>query len=93
MNIPHLITIQQVVNVSSGDGELAYINSGIAKELETVNSLSDLEQYLDLLCSPSNFDPAREYAFSEGGTPMYALSKVAIYCNNVTEMLLRLFVL
>lgn len=61
----------RVIHVSSGDGEIAYINSQIASRISSIDNLNSLLQYCTLL--QDSFDPMLEYAF--GPTPLYSLSK------------------
>lgn len=61
-----------MVNISSGDGELAYVHTMIRHQLEQrVRSTSDVDDYVATLLS--TYDSETEYAY--GDTPMYSLSK------------------
>ena len=58
--------MKSVVNISSGDGELLYINSKIVKDLESILILEDLELYISNLCS--SYDHSFEYDTLHGIT-------------------------
>lgn len=70
-----------VINVSSGEGELAFLNSEVIHELNKISSSAELDAYASLL--QSTYNPAFEYA--HGPTPMYSLSKAIL--NKSTQLL------
>lgn len=70
-----------VINVSSGEGELAFLNSDVVQDLNKICSSVELDQYVSLL--QHTYNPASEYA--HGPTPMYSLSKAIL--NKSTQLL------
>ena len=70
-----------IANISSGDGELLYLNSAIAEEIKNMESVEEVELYINNLIH--HFDPSFEYAF--GDSPHYTLSKALL--NAATKAL------
>ena len=64
-----------VVNVSSGDGELVYLNTALQQELNAATSVCDVLRILGRAAPPRNaFGPSPAH----GPTPAYAISKAAL---------------
>ena len=74
-----------ILNISSGEGESVFLNSGIATELAVISTLDELKDYTAHLIA--NHDPNFEYAFGE--TPFYSLSKALL--NKGTRLLHNLY--
>jgi NAD(P)-dependent dehydrogenase (short-subunit alcohol dehydrogenase family) len=72
--------IMTMLHLSSGDGEIVFLNSQIADELLAIENLSAwfayVTQFLEDMKSPSYDLHAMEYAFGE--TPGYSLSKALL---------------
>ncbi len=74
-----------IINVSSGDGELAYLHSVVAKRLRRADSLDDLRRYTDKVV-----EKQRQGAWPKGGGlaavpwPAYAFSKAVL--NTATRL-------
>ena len=68
-----------IVNISSGDGELAFLNEELREHVANVASDTDLSELIE---SEFNGDHERpctyEYAFSNGNTPLYSVSKAML---------------
>lgn len=65
-----------IVNISSGDGELVYLNSKLASELKLLSSMPALESWIINLIK--EYSSSFEYAY--GTTPMYSLTKAILNC-------------
>jgi NAD(P)-dependent dehydrogenase (short-subunit alcohol dehydrogenase family) len=63
-----------IINISSGDGELLMLNSGVAKNIEKIDDLDVLEDFILRLID--NYDSSIEFAC--GPTPFYSLSKALL---------------
>ncbi len=72
-----------VINISSGDGELLYLDSALQQQLRAVDSEAALRRLLARLCPPRSAF-GRCPALSEGGTPAYSVSKAAL--NALTRL-------
>lgn len=70
-----------VINVSSGEGEVVFIESNIVKELDKISSSVDLDKYIDVL--QNTYNPSFDYA--HGPSPMYSVSKAIL--NKSTQLL------
>lgn len=77
----HTMSALTVLNISSGDGELCCLNTGIRKRLESIEDLTDLVEYAYRLVK--SYDSTVEYAF--GNTPFYSISKA--FLNKATILL------
>ena len=73
----------QIINVSSGDGELVYLNSNLQSKLAGVKSIGDWSDLITTILN--NFDSSYPYAY--GDSPMYSLSKALL--NVGTQILHR----
>lgn len=71
----------QIINISSGDGELSYLNSAISRVIESVSSSTCLLAVMNHI--ELNYDPKAELAF--GDTPFYSVSKALL--NTGTRVL------
>lgn len=69
-----------VINVSSGEGELLYLNNDIRSKLSTIDDLDALKNYVSSL---QEEEEKIEIAF--GDTPWYSLSKALL--NHATVLL------
>eukprot|EP00611_Tribonema_gayanum_P016534 TRINITY_DN287_c0_g1_i1.p1 TRINITY_DN287_c0_g1~~TRINITY_DN287_c0_g1_i1.p1 ORF type:complete len:338 (+),score=62.80 TRINITY_DN287_c0_g1_i1:39-1052(+) len=73
-----------VVNVSSGDGELLWLNSDIAEALRQAQTVQDVRAAADRILQRAALDPGAELAF--GATPAYSVSKAllnaAVRCHH-----------
>ena len=63
-----------IINISSGDGELAYFSTAFREELCRIKSVNELEDYILTLYNRKYED----LVYSSGGTPCYSLSKALL---------------
>ena len=73
-----------IVNISSGEGELVYLNSKIRKNLEMINDIDTWKKYV---LSLHNLHDDDEIEVAFGDTPWYSLSKALL--NHATLLLHR----
>mmetsp|Transcript_33732 Transcript_33732/g.54307 ORF Transcript_33732/g.54307 Transcript_33732/m.54307 type:complete len:402 (+) Transcript_33732:153-1358(+) len=79
-----MMTPPIIINLSSSEGELHYLNSDLAARLEKISMGSDIALLQDMLGEVlDTFDPDFEYAFGE--SPFYSVSKAAV--NAITRIL------
>lgn len=74
-----------VINVSSGDGEIALLHSDIQQEISSLNTLEEWENCIHQHIN--NYKSDFEYAY--GSTPFYSLSKA--FLNAGTRLLWKQF--
>lgn len=72
-----------IVNISSGDGELAFLDSDVARWVQSTDSLRRLQTDLAAWLLPTTQQIHRETAV--GATPAYSLSKAVL--NRITQLL------
>lgn len=75
-----------IVNISSGDGELAYLHSEVAKRLKRVRSLAELKQFSDWVAQMQQEGPwPRGEGLAPVSWPAYSFSKAVL--NAATRLL------
>ena len=72
-----------IVNISSGDGELAFLDSDVARWVQSTDSLHRLQTDMASWLLPTTQQAHRETAV--GATPAYSLSKAVL--NRFTQLL------
>jgi NAD(P)-dependent dehydrogenase (short-subunit alcohol dehydrogenase family) len=70
-----------IINISSGEGELVCINSEIASQLKSMTTLPELDVYIQKLLTRHQ----SEIEFAFGDSPCYSLSKAIL--NTATRIL------
>lgn len=84
LNCLHLTPVSSnnlIINISSGDGELIFLNSIIKSEITSIKTINSLIKYTNNLIK--NYHPTNYYA--HGDAPYYSLSKALQ--NQMTRIL------
>ena len=76
----HSAAALQVINVSSGDGQLCYLDSALAASVSALDSIDAWERFCREIQppAPTALGGGGELAFSPGGTPAYSVSKALL---------------
>lgn len=72
-----------IINISSGDGELSYLNSELQAIIDKICTMEDWKRVVSKYLEADNFYPSTEYAYGE--TPMYSVSKA--FFNRASRLL------
>jgi NAD(P)-dependent dehydrogenase (short-subunit alcohol dehydrogenase family) len=74
-----------VINISSGEGELGYLHTSIAAEINGIQSIPELVAYIDGKLLELADDQTVELAY--GPTPCYSVSKAIL--NKITQLFIH----
>ena len=76
LNVPSIKSYDvTVVNISSGDGELAWLHSDLAKSIARLDTLADWYAFVS---KERNHWRGEEFEYAYGNSPMYSLSKALL---------------